>query len=74
MFEADSKQSCTQANDCTDENETCHFFDDIGEAYCGPLNCQINSDCPDVGQMFPHGSMFGSCNNGLCVYQCCLFG
>ena len=74
MFGADSKQSCTQANDCTDENETCHFFDDIGEAYCGPQNCQSNSDCPDVGQMFIHGLMFGSCKNGLCEYQCCLVG
>merc|ERR1711976_994681 len=63
----DPKQSCNVVEDCTNENETCHFMEQFG-GFCGTEKCETENDCLDIGHIVYGIFNAKGCNNGLCEY------
>ena len=59
----DPMQPCTVDEDCTNSNEKCHAM-----KMCGTKECQLKSDCLDIGNPAERKFMAESCNNGICKY------
>ena len=60
----DPMQPCTVDEDCTNSNEKCHAM-----KMCGTKECQLKSDCQDIGNLAERKFMAESCDNGVCKYE-----
>ena len=58
------KKPCTEAQDCTNDNETCQPM-----GFCGIEACQSENDCKNIGDLAEGMYVTEGCNDGLCIYS-----